>query len=194
MEITEINMILLVTATLLLLILLIVCCGMLWYLIRQNRAMETLMATMQRKQPVPVTTPPETASPQTEKGQSLAQPGAMRPAPECHRTVDILQDRTNINRNMEAIGEKYGMDSITLASPDGLVIGSSDPDAVAIAAHYSHMIKLGIKPEDSRMQVFEMHYRGSPLIGIVRVDHPLDAPWLLSIEEDIRKILNLWLS
>ena len=194
MEITEINMILLVASTLLLLVLLIICCGMLWYLIRQNRALETLIAAMQRKRSAPVVTLPETTSPKTENAQSLAQPEVMHPAPECHRTVDVLQDRTDIRRNMEAIGEKYGLDSITLASPDGLVIGSSDPDAVPIAAQYSHMMKRGIKPEDSRMRVFEMHYRGSPLIGIIRVDHPLDTPWLSSIEEDIRKILNLWLS
>lgn len=188
MEITEINTILLLTATLLLLILLITISGMFWYLIRVNRGIQTLIAAMRNKQSVPVTRSPEDSSPQKGDERPLTSP-----AQECHRTVDILQDRTDIQRNMEALGEKYGLDSITLASPDGLVIASSDPDADQTAAQYSHMMKEGTKPEDSRIQLFEMHYRGSPLIGIIRVDRPLPATWLSSIEEDARKILNWWL-
>jgi hypothetical protein len=94
---------------------------------------------------------------------------------------------------MEALNQKYGLESITLASPDGFVIASSDPDARQIAARYSHMAKKGMKPEDSRIQVFEMYYRGSPLTGIIRTNHPIPATWLSSIEEDARKILNWWL-
>jgi hypothetical protein len=189
MEITEMNTILLLTASILLLILLITCFGMFWCLIRINRGMETMIAAMRRQQSPSGTRPPEATS---------LQEGDVRPvpcaAPECHRTVEIFRDCSDIGRSMEALTEKYSLDSITLASPDGLVIASSDPDADQIAAQYSHMMKKGTKPEDPRTQVFEMHYRGSPLVGIIRVGHPLPATWLSSIEEDARKILNWWLS
>jgi len=189
MEITETNTILLLGGSILLLILLITCFGMFWYLIRVNRGIETLIATMRRQQ-----SPSGTRSPEATSLQEGDVRPVIRAAPECHRTVEIFQDRSDIRRSMEALTDKYSLDSITLASPDGFVIASSDPDADQIAAQYSHMIKKGTKPEDSRTQVFEMHYRGSPLIGIIRVDHPLPATWLSSIEEDARKILNWWLS
>ena len=188
METTEINSILLLTTTLLVLVLLITCFGMLIYLIRVNRGMETLIAAMKRSRSGPVVRSPEPGSPQKEDGRPV-----ISPAPECHRDIDILENGSDIRLNMEALNQKYGLESITLASPDGLVIASSDPDARQIAARYSHMTKEGMKPEDSRIQVFEMYYRGSPLTGIIRVDHPLPATWLSSIEEDARKILNWWL-
>lgn len=188
MEITEINSILLLTTTLLVLVLLITCFGMLMYLIRVNRGMEALIAGMKRSRTSPVARSTEPGPVQKDQGDPVT-----APAPECHRDVDILENNSDIRRNMEALNKKYGLGSITLASPDGLVIASSDPDAQQIAARYSHMMIKGLKPEDARIQVFEMYYRGSPITGIIRVDHPLPAAWLSSIEEDARKILNWWL-
>jgi hypothetical protein len=187
MEITEINSILLLTTMLLVLVLLITCFGMLMYLIRVNRGMEALIAGMKRSRTGPVERSPE-PGPQKDEGVPVT-----APAPECHRDVDILENSSDIRQNMEALNKKYGLGSITLASPDGLVIASSDPDAQQIAARYSHMKKKGLKPEDARIQVFDMYYRGSPITGIIRVNHPLPASWLSSIEEDTRKILNWWL-
>jgi hypothetical protein len=58
METTEINLILLLTTTLLVLVLLITCFGMLMYLIRVNRGLETLIAAMKRSRSGPVVRSP----------------------------------------------------------------------------------------------------------------------------------------
>jgi hypothetical protein len=188
MEITGINSILLLITIVLVLVLLITCFCMFVYLIRVNRSMKTLITALNRSGTGTVGRPPEAAAPPGEDDLPVTPP-----VPACHRDVDILEDHTNIRRNMEALNQKYGLESITLASPDGLVVASSDEDAHQIAAQFSHMTKKGMKQEDSRIQVFEMYYRGSPLTGIIRTNHPIPDTWLSSIEEDARKILNWWL-
>lgn len=188
METTDLNMILLLGETLLLLVLLICCFGILLYLIRVQHSMETLIAMVQKQYSISITRPAD--HPLKEKDNSFTQ---APPIPENHAFIDILEDRTDIRRNMEALSKKYGLMAITIASPDGLVVASSDPDASTIAAKYSHMNRTGAKPQDPRVQLFEMHYRGSPLIGIIRGEHPLSPAWLSSLEEDAKKILNVWL-
>jgi hypothetical protein len=189
METIDSNMILLLGEFILIAVLLIIGFVILWYIIQVQRRLDTLIAITQRQRPAPAMKPAEAGpSIKEDVNQNVAA------TPYCNHIVDVLEDRTDIRKNMESLGKKYGLESITLSSPDGLVIASSDPDASEIAAQYSHKVRLGIKPEDSRVQVFEMHYRGSPLIGIIRSDRPLPAGWLSPLEEDVKKILNWWLS
>jgi hypothetical protein len=189
MEITEIHIIII-----LLIILLFTSFFLLWYLTRLNRGMEMLIAAIRRQWLFHDSKLTEDASTQKGEGHPLSQNAVTSSRPDAHREVDILQEGSDIRRTMDALREKYGLESITLASTDGLVIASSDRDAAKIAAQYIHVMKKGMKMEDSRIQVFEMYYRGSPIIGIVRSDRPLPSTRLSSIEDDTRKILNSWLS
>lgn len=113
--------------------------------------------------------------------------------PECHHDIDILRTTSDIGENMKALKEKYRLDSITLASEDGLVIASSELEGSRLSAEYSEIMKKMQEPADSRIHLLKMHYRGSPVIMVLQTDKPLPPVWLSSIEDDARKILNIWL-
>jgi hypothetical protein len=120
-------------------------------------------------------------------------PGRELSTAECHHDVDIFKAYSDIGDNMKALKKKYELDSITLASEDGLVIASSDLEGSRLAAEYSQIMKKLQEPVDCRIHLLKMHYRGSPLIMIIRTEKPLPPVWLSSIEDDVRKILNMWL-
>ncbi len=120
-------------------------------------------------------------------------PGQASSIAECHHEIDIFKSYSDIGENMKALKKKYGLDSITLASEDGLVIASSDPEGSRLAAEYSQIIKKLQEPAGSRIHLLKMHYRGSPLIMVIQTEKPLPPVWFSSIEDDARKILNIWL-
>lgn len=96
-------------------------------------------------------------------------------------------------KNMKALAEKYYLDSITLATADGLVVASSGADAQADAAQYSHMYKKGEILDNPKVQLFGLSHQGSSLIGIIKKKQSIPDYWTKMIEEDTKKILNWWL-
>ena len=177
-------------AILLLISLLIIFFVILWYLIRVMRVDREVAGVLPRSAA-------EGSSP-TGMPDEVVSGGGVCPAPassipECHHEIDILKADSDIRENMNALKQKYRLDSITLASEDGLVIASSDQEGGRIAAENSQIMKKMQKPEDDRVHLFRMYYRGSPLIVVIRAEKPLSPVWLSSIEDDARKILNWWL-
>jgi hypothetical protein len=113
--------------------------------------------------------------------------------PQVPRCIEILEDRSDMMKNMQALAEKYYLDSITLATTDGLVVASSGSNAQTDAAQYSHMYKKGETLDDPKVQLFGLNHQGSSLIGIIKKKQSIPDYWAKMIEDDTKKILNWWL-
>jgi hypothetical protein len=113
--------------------------------------------------------------------------------PQVPRSIEILEDRSDMMKNMQALAEKYYLDSITLATTDGLVVASSGSNAQTDAAQYSHMYKKGETLDDPKVQLFGLNHQGSSLIGIIKKKQSIPDYWAKMIEDDTKKILNWWL-
>ena len=121
---------------------------------------------------------------------SIPGPAAM---PQVPRSIEILEDRSDMMKNMQALAEKYYLDSITLATADGLVVASSGADSQTDAAQYSNMYKKGETLDNPKVELFGLSHQGSSLIGIIKKKQSIPDYWTKMIEEDTKKILNWWL-
>ncbi|MDI6718382.1 MAG: hypothetical protein QMD46_02045 [Methanomicrobiales archaeon] len=121
-----------------------------------------------------------------------------RPPPEAEgaempESVDLIQGFSSMTESIRALAGKYGLQSFTLATQDGLVVASSSPGNQEDAAIYSHLFTKGEKPDDPLVQLFGIRHRGSSLIGIVKAHRTIPESWMKSIEEDVKIILGRWL-
>jgi len=115
-------------------------------------------------------------------------------APEKEKAVPgpgiELHDEGDISKNMQAFIEKYGFDSFTLSSEDGLVIASTSGDSQGEAANYSQSFKNGVQSPEPGTTIFGINHHGSTIIGIVKSDRPVPIPVPGEIESDATNILR----
>jgi hypothetical protein len=75
----------------------------------------------------------------------------------------------DLSSGIEDIADKYRLDSLVVASRDGLVVasaGSSNPEFEA--AYYTDMLIRKKAAPDNGVRLFELGYGDRPLIGIAR--------------------------
>jgi hypothetical protein len=75
----------------------------------------------------------------------------------------------DITSGIRLIAGKYRLNSLVIASRDGLVVasaGSTDPESEA--AYYSDLLSRGASVPDTSVRLVEFAHRGMPLIGIAR--------------------------
>jgi hypothetical protein len=116
-----------------------------------------------------------------------------QPAFSRQGTPDITHF-SDISDEILAVRRKYSLDSLTVASYDGLVVLSSgNPSAESDAAYFSHRIITGEETGNDGINVDTVEFRGSPLLIITRSSnrHPDDQAD--SIKNDIRRVLRDWL-
>ena len=96
----------------------------------------------------------------------------------------------DITSGIEMIAGKYELESLVLATTDGLVVastGSRDPDFEA--AHYSANQGEGKPEPENNVHIISLNQRGMPLIGIVR-GLPNPPPEVMSnLENDLNYIV-----
>ncbi len=107
--------------------------------------------------------------------------------------VDLSQGYGSMTESIHALAGKYGLQSFTLATQDGLVVASSSPDSQEDAATYSHLFTKGEKPDDPLFRLFGIRHRGSSLVGIIKAQRTMPESWVKSIEDDVKIILDRWL-
>ena len=127
----------------------------------------------------PSGTPPSTGL-APEKGKAVTGPGIGRE----------LHDEGDISKNMQAFIEKYGFDSFTLSSEDGLVIASTSGDSLGEAANYSQLFKNGVQSPEPGTVIFGINHHGSTIIGIVKSGRPVPIPVPGEMESDATNILR----
>jgi hypothetical protein len=99
---------------------------------------------------------------------------------------DFSQEYGDIATGIGTIVEKYHIDSLVVAMPDGLVVasaGSSDPDYDA--AHYSDLFTGGFTMPDQGVWLLPLDHRGIPMIGIARNRTAIPEKMTTRIAEEI---------
>ncbi len=124
------------------------------------------------------------------------QPKAAPPTPDQPQTVvrsDVdLIGTESLQAHLSAIGEKYDLASFTLASEDGLVIGSTRPDPQEEAAEYSYLYLQGKTPDEKEVALIGVPHKGETVIGIVRSMRQLPGDALELLKNDTGDALQRW--
>lgn len=151
---------------------------------RRSREVRTraVPGVVERETPIPpVESPVETPLEPTE--DSLPVPP---PIPVVSPTV-IDQPPAG---SLEEIKDRYSLGELTLATDDGLLIGSTEQDREQAAARYSaRYAETGEGWEDGAF-LFSLIYKGSTVIGIAGSDVPLTDSTRASIVKDVRVVLS----
>ena len=101
---------------------------------------------------------------------------------------------SDISQEILAVRQKYSLDSLTVASYDGLVVlTTGNPSAESDAAYFAHRIKTGEKIGKDGVYVDTVDFMGSPLLIITRSSNRLPDDQADSIKNDIRSVLRDWL-
>ncbi|WOX58259.1 hypothetical protein [Methanoculleus receptaculi] len=118
--------------------------------------------------------PAETLSP--ARKEPLIEPGAMG----------------SLEEALGLISRKYGLESITLATTDGLLIASTKPGSEDDAARYSHLYLQGKLRGENGIELLGMSHRGETVIAITRSSAPLSDDQRNALEKDIQNTLQHW--
>jgi hypothetical protein len=81
----------------------------------------------------------------------------------------VLERGDDLTSGIRNITDKYRLDSLIVASRDGLVVasaGSSNPEFEA--AYYIDMFMRKKVTQDSSIRILELGYDDTPLVGIIR--------------------------
>jgi ABC-type Na+ efflux pump permease subunit len=140
---------------------------------------------------------PEKASPAPDAVSSPMVPAAevtgMRPGFSRNDTPDKTH-YSDISEEIFAVRNKYSLDSLTVASYDGLVvISSGNPSAESDAAYFAQRVKTGEKIGKDGVSVNTVEFMGSLLLIITRSSNGLPDDQVDSIKNDIRWVLRDWL-
>jgi hypothetical protein len=128
--------------------------------------------------------PPETVTVPVLSGAGT---GTSAPAP-----IDLMHTR-DLTDSMRAVAGKYALDTVAIATRDGLVVAGSGGDVQADAAKYSHMFTTGGVATDEGVQVFGIARPGQELVGIVRTQQKIPQSRLKELEDDVKNVLDWWL-
>ncbi|HQD26017.1 MULTISPECIES: hypothetical protein [Methanoculleus] len=98
----------------------------------------------------------------------------------------------SLEEHLRAIGEKYRLASLTLATSDGLLIGSTRSGAQDEAAQYSYLYTQGTLRDETGAELFDIPHRGEKVIGIARPSERLPADLMSALKQDARDALQRW--
>ncbi len=120
----------------------------------------------------------------------IAQPVHVEPA----RSLDQIDPRNmgSLEETLGAISKKYSLASFTLATTDGLLIGSTKPGSEEEAARYSHLYTQGRLHDEAGAELLGVPYRGETVVGIAHPSEHLSAEQMSALEQDIRDTLQHW--
>ncbi|NTV00286.1 MAG: hypothetical protein HGA55_04080 [Methanoregulaceae archaeon] len=103
----------------------------------------------------------------------------------------VREEENDILSGIKNITGKYRLDSLIIASRDGLVVaaaGSSNPEFEA--AYYTDMFTRKKRAPDNGLRLFELGYGDTPLIGIARRKIPWTNEFELQLAADIETVLR----
>ncbi len=121
---------------------------------------------------------------------SVARPAPIKPV-RAPGEID-LRNMGSLEETLGAISEKYSLASFTLATADGLLIGSTKPGCEDEAARYSHLYTQGRLHDETGAELLGVPYRGETVVGIAHPSEHLSAEQMSTLEQDIRDTLQHW--
>lgn len=105
-----------------------------------------------------------------------------------------MQQHPDIFSSLREVCRKYGLAELTLATDDGLVLATSaSRDVEFDAVHYSQVVQLMTTPSEPDVSLYELQYKGSHLIGIIRANRHVPPIMRERIRDDTKVILQWWL-
>lgn len=107
------------------------------------------------------------------------------------KTIDP-RSAGSLEECLGAITEKYSLASFTLATADGLLIGSTKRGAEDEAARYSHLYTEGKLQDETGAELLGVSHHGETVIGIARPSEPLSPELASALEQDTRDVLQHW--
>jgi hypothetical protein len=108
--------------------------------------------------------------------------------------IDLIAGRENLDGSMQALSGKYSLESVALATEDGLLFASSGgATALADAAMFSEKFCKGDITGTPGITLFRIDHAGSSLIGIIRSEKPVTEQLTSKIGADTKDILNWWI-
>lgn len=139
----------------------------------------------------PIVAPHQDIKPK-EGAVSPAKPAEAVKAP----VIDVLKG--TLNESMNAMVEKYRLDSLTLASRDGLVIASTSKTPDEDAAVYSNMFQdLNKKTpntyfyvDSKSIHLYSVDIANSSIIGVIRKPGTMSQDIVMAMKEDSRRIAD----
>ena len=102
-----------------------------------------------------------------------------------------LQEQEDIVAGIGTVAGKYQINSLVIATPDGLVVasaGSSDPEYDA--AHYSSLFAGTYTMPDQGVWLLPLDHRGIPLVGIARSPHTIPREMASRMAEEIKMVFE----
>jgi hypothetical protein len=127
------------------------------------------------------------------KPTAIATPQPVTPDIQKPKEIDLTSTCKNMTESLAALAEKYSLTSFTIATEDGLIVGSSGGDTTqSDAAIFSQNFKNDPLIETPGVIMFGLTWKGSELIGIIRTKISLPNETLQQIAADTKIILNLW--
>lgn len=107
---------------------------------------------------------------------------------------DPTRDAPDIPSGMHRLCEIYGIESLTLSTPDGLVVASTGhPSAGDDAARVSYASVTGTPVSEEGISVFHTDYKGNDLVGIIRGNREIPKDLLGELKKDINSLLERWI-
>ncbi|PKL61983.1 MAG: hypothetical protein CVV31_08530 [Methanomicrobiales archaeon HGW-Methanomicrobiales-2] len=98
----------------------------------------------------------------------------------------------SLEGSLGAISERHGLSSFTLATVDGLLIGSTRPGAEDEAARYSYLYTQGKLHDEAGVELLGVPHHGETVVGIAHPSEHLSAEQMSTLEQDIRDTLQHW--
>jgi hypothetical protein len=170
---------------------------------RKDRSSEDERARVQRldyqpaakpvpvARPVPVAKPVQAARPVSPAIPVPANAPARMPEPATIPETDLTGNSRDLRESLCALAGKYSLDSVTIATSDGLVLAASGGSTTQEdAASYS---RLNIGGEPEGVTLFVLNHKGSELTGIIRSQGIITGEVQKRIESDTKDILNRWI-
>ncbi len=145
-------------------ILVIACAGCLYFIVDLHRNLSTIV-DLHRK--VTVGTGFANLRPERLSVQNRGVPAEEEPESSVRTDIDLTAAES-LQEHLAAIAEKYSLTSFTLATADGLVIGSTRSDPQKEAAEFSYLYQQGERPAGEDVRLIGVSHRGETVIGIAR--------------------------
>jgi hypothetical protein len=102
-----------------------------------------------------------------------------------------LQEQEDIVAGIGTVAGKYQINSLVIATPDGLVVastGSSDPEYDA--AHYSSLFAGTYTMPEQGVWLLPLDHRGIPLVGIARSPNTIPREMASRLAEEIKMVFE----
>lgn len=169
-------------------ILVIACAGCLYFIVDLHRNLSTIVDLHRR-----VTVDAGLAISHPKRPFVQATGALKEEEPESSIRTDIdLAAAGSLQEHLAAIAEKYSLTSFTLATTDGLVIGSTRSDPQKEAAEWSYLYQQGERPENEDVRLIGVPHKGETVIGIARPVRKVSSDALPVLEQDVGEALRRW--